>query len=330
MNGSLGRNIATNTQTLVGNRRVASAGRPGLGFMRTHQDWDIGIHLASGHKRCHEQLITKPNQAITVGVAAAAGLTINNAVTLDAANVTEDTSITAQPDVPRNLRAVCNQASVGDGTFGAGGKWITIYGTNQFGEEIVESVALNGTTPVFSLNAFATVTQIDYPSRNAGGDTCTVTSGPALALDRPVEAAGDLLEMAVKATAATAYTTTTLPGTLSVGAAYAKLAGDGDRGLITEDSTVISMLTAGITGTFPSAPFIVEIISGNQREVAIVTAVATDGDYTEFTIRRGLCGTAALKWGIGAYVQWVAPMTVSPTITANDRFKFTYLTRAVF
>src|SRR5204862_184084 len=103
--------------------------------------------ISAAGKTPYSQVISAPNVAITVGILAGGGSILAAQTLLDGATLTVGT-MTNQPDVPRNLSFVSNQASVGDGTFGAAGKWVTVVGTNAMNEAVTESLALNATTPV--------------------------------------------------------------------------------------------------------------------------------------------------------------------------------------
>ena len=87
-------------------------------------------------------------------VAAAAGGVAE--ITLGAEAQSIISGITS-PAVPRALTVVSNKAN------GAGG--VVVHGTNYAGEEISETLALNGETPRHGDKAFRTVTQIDVPAR---------------------------------------------------------------------------------------------------------------------------------------------------------------------
>jgi hypothetical protein len=79
------------------------------------------------------------------------------------------------PAVPRNISIKGNAAGVvGD---------VVITGTNYAGEEITETIALNGATAVVGAKAFKTVTKIDLPVEvHAGTDTVSVGWGDIFGL----------------------------------------------------------------------------------------------------------------------------------------------------
>ena len=103
------------------------------------------------------------------------------------------------PDVPRNVTALGNAAGiVGD---------VVVTGTNWAGEVITDTIALNGANEVAGVKAFATVTAVHLPPEtHAGTDTVSIGCGNCLGLQRPIAAAGAVVEVARKAAAAAEYT----------------------------------------------------------------------------------------------------------------------------
>ncbi len=107
------------------------------------------------------------------------------AVAQDLVSVLEATALTAEtqsivegitnPTVPRNLRIKGNAAGVaGD---------VVITGTNYNGDEISETITLNGSTTVDGNKAFKTITQVDLPVEvNVGTDTVSIGVGNKLGL----------------------------------------------------------------------------------------------------------------------------------------------------
>ena len=80
--------------------------------------------------------------------------------------ITED--LGAMP-YARNLTAVGTASGItGD---------LKVTGTNMDGEEITETLALNGTTPVTGSKAFASVTQVEVPVRHAADDAVQIGWG---------------------------------------------------------------------------------------------------------------------------------------------------------
>lgn len=75
------------------------------------------------------------------------------ALALTASPQTITTGIT-DPDVPRNVTIVANEAQTGD---------VVVTGTDENGVAVEDTIALDGTTTVQGVKAFATVTQIVYP-----------------------------------------------------------------------------------------------------------------------------------------------------------------------
>jgi len=69
-------------------------------------------------------------------------------------------SVTAgltSPAVPRNVKVDCSKVGITSD--------VTVHGTNFAGEEIEETIALNGTTANAGALAFKTVTKVDLPAR---------------------------------------------------------------------------------------------------------------------------------------------------------------------
>ncbi len=80
----------------------------------------------------------------------------------------EVTTAITNPDVPRTVTVKGNASGIaGD---------VVITGTNVAGDEITDTIALNGATEVEGVKAFATVTQIDLPVETHE-DTDTVSVG---------------------------------------------------------------------------------------------------------------------------------------------------------
>lgn len=103
------------------------------------------------------------------------------------------------PDVPRNVTATANAAGcAGD---------VVVTGTNWAGEVITDTIALAGAAEIAGVKAFATVTAVHLPPEtHAGTDTVSIGVGNCLGLQRPIAAAGDVVEVARKAAAAAEYT----------------------------------------------------------------------------------------------------------------------------
>ena len=112
------------------------------------------------------------------------------------------------PDVPRNVTATANAAGcAGD---------VVVTGTNWAGEVITDTIALAGAAEVAGVKAFTTVTAVHLPPEtHAGTDTVSIGVGNCLGLQRPIAAAGDVVEVARKAAAAAEYTIEAT-GTVSV------------------------------------------------------------------------------------------------------------------
>ena len=103
------------------------------------------------------------------------------------------------PDVPRNVTATANAAGcAGD---------VVVTGTNWAGEVITDTIALAGAAEIAGVKAFATVTAVHLPPEtHAGTDTVSIGVGNCLGLQRPIAAAGDVVEVARKAAADAEYT----------------------------------------------------------------------------------------------------------------------------
>ena len=103
------------------------------------------------------------------------------------------------PDVPRNVTATGNAAGIVGN--------VVITGTNWAGEVITDTIALNGANEVAGVKAFVTVTKVHLPPEtHAGTDTVSIGRGNCLGLQRPIAAAGSVVEVARKAAAAAEYT----------------------------------------------------------------------------------------------------------------------------
>src|SRR5690348_17297940 len=75
-----------------------------------------------------------------------------NAHNLDGSTIS---SFASQPNFPRNVQIVASGATTSN---------VTINGTDIRNQVISETLALNGTTPVFGVKAFKTVTSVVLPS----------------------------------------------------------------------------------------------------------------------------------------------------------------------
>lgn len=94
---------------------------------------------------------------------------------------------TGQPDVPR-------QVSIKGNAGGNAGN-VVFHGKDSLGNSLSETLALNGTSIVYSTNAFAQVDTVDLPAEtHAGTDTVELGTGPALGL--PVAIPRNTVEMA--------------------------------------------------------------------------------------------------------------------------------------
>lgn len=129
------------------------------------------------------------------------------------------------PDVPRNVTALGNAAGiVGD---------VVVTGTNWAGETITDTIALNGANEVAGVKAFVTVTKVHLPPEtHAGTDTVSIGCGNCLGLQRPIAAAGSVVEVARKAAAAAEYT---IEATGTVNAANGTVDQSGVGAIVNDD-----------------------------------------------------------------------------------------------
>lgn len=107
-----------------------------------------------------------------------------NAVTASSTAVLAATALTAavqaitagitSPVVPRNIKIIGNATGITGN--------VVVKGTNYNGDNITETIALNGITAVEGVKAFRTVTEIDLPVQTATGNTVSVGFGEKLGL----------------------------------------------------------------------------------------------------------------------------------------------------
>lgn len=110
--------------------------------------------------------------AADAAAASATAILAATALTDAAQAITADIT---DPAVPRSVTVKGNASGItGD---------VVITGTNAAGEEITETIALNGSTAVEGNKAFATITQVDLPAEtHAGTDTVSIGTGTKLGL----------------------------------------------------------------------------------------------------------------------------------------------------
>lgn len=110
--------------------------------------------------------------ALDAAAASAAAILAATALTDAAQAITADIT---NPAVPRSVTVKGNASGiVGD---------VVITGTNAAGEEITETIALNGTGTIEGNKAFATITKVDLPAEtHAGTDTVSIGTGTKLGL----------------------------------------------------------------------------------------------------------------------------------------------------
>lgn len=114
-----------------------------------------------------------------VAPAAANNTGVLAAQTLPTSGTTTISSGFTQPDVPRTIRLKGNQTTV------QGLTPVVVTGTDILGKVISENVTMGGAfaTPTDTVNAFASVTSIVFPTRGGASDTISVGFGAALGLD---------------------------------------------------------------------------------------------------------------------------------------------------
>lgn len=113
-------------------------------------------------------------QVSAANATASSATGIHAAITLTDVTQAVTTSIT-QPSTPRNLSVTGNASGITGN--------VVIKGTNYNGDEITETIALNGTSTVEGTKAFATVTEVNLPvETHAGTDTVSIGFGEVLGL----------------------------------------------------------------------------------------------------------------------------------------------------
>lgn len=127
---------------------------------------------------------------------------ILNTVNLDGST---KTTFAGQPDFPRNVQLVASGATTAN---------VVVNGTNIRGENLSETIALNGATPVLGLHAFKTITSIVLP--NVATTTISVGIGAKLGLDRRMTEASVIDAYATGTRETTAATATNSPSSTSL------------------------------------------------------------------------------------------------------------------
>lgn len=320
------RSIHIGVLRFFGINSIGTIGPRSSSYLPSRINVTFGTAIRSGlGKRIAHDIHTAGNSAITVGVAVQSTATVLALTNLTEARQVVTAGIT-QPDVPRTLRLVgakTGGTNLGNGGFAAANsRYVRVTGTNVYDEQIVEDIPVNDTSSVQSINCFKSITSIDLPAEvNATGDQISVGVGTGFPFYRPVAQEADVLEFARKASAATAYTIETL-GTLDVAQASTTL-----NGAINASTTTI--VVADGSG-FPA---------GSQRTIADI--ISGDGDILEqvyitnrstntLTVARGANGTTARAWSSGvAVVKRPGNKMTIGTVTANDRFRTSYLSEAI-
>jgi hypothetical protein len=274
------------------------------------------------HYLTQRHIISALNGAITVGVDVASTALVGSdtipVCTLAAQRVAFD----MVPDVPRTIEVDTDDAGIGDGTFAS--DTVTVEGFDQFGNAQVEEIPCNGLTAVEGILPFSRVTFVTIPPGPVGGEQVTVEGGSALAVPFPFLAA-EFVEFGVKASAATAYTVTAPP--TMAGYHYSGTLIDA----ITATATTFKIAgTAGIATTLNTDDPWMEIKSGRgYSELVKVSAASHSAGEITVTCVRGLALTTARAWKAGTKVVSKNPSTISPSITADDRYEVAIATEVL-
>lgn len=129
----------------------------------------INSSVAGAVAQIFSKTLGSPGAASATAVMAATGLTAG-----------AQTGVTAgitSPSTPRNVTAKGNASGI------AGN--VVVHGTDELGNVISETIALNGSTEVPGVKVFKTVTSVDLPAKtNASGDTVSIGKGSLLGLGR--------------------------------------------------------------------------------------------------------------------------------------------------
>lgn len=141
-------------------------GRIGYNPARVNIKTDAGVDIDMAHL-AHLQVA-----AADAVAASADGVLEATALTDEAQDITAGLT---SPAVPRNLSVTGNASGItGD---------VVVTGTNWLGEEITETIALNGASTVLGNKAFRTVTEVSLPvETHEGTDTVSVGWGDKLGL----------------------------------------------------------------------------------------------------------------------------------------------------
>lgn len=125
---------------------------------------------------------TELRQQTWTAPAAAENVSLLAAQTLPTTGTTVLTTGINNPDVARTIRFKGNQITTQ-------GLVVAIAGTDILGNVITENLTMGNAfaTPTDTVNAFATITSITFPTRGAAGDTISVGKGASLGLDSYVD-----------------------------------------------------------------------------------------------------------------------------------------------
>lgn len=146
-----------------------------MGFIReTVKRLNPNFEFFSGKGTLYRQKWTAPATGANTGIL---GATLQ-----PTAGTTVVTTGITQPDFPRCVRVVGNQATCTGN--------LVITGVDQFGAVITDTLAINGTTPVNGVKAFRSITSVTVPTRGAASDSITLGPDVKLGLDRRISDAG--------------------------------------------------------------------------------------------------------------------------------------------
>lgn len=134
--------------------------------------------MTAPYKFDRGQRIKAAGGSADMGFIAHLELSAAETVAADADGIAQITMKTTKQTITENLGAMPyarNLTAVGTAAGITGDLKVT--GTNMDGEEITETLALNGTTPVTGSKAFASVTQVEVPVRHAADDAVQIGWG---------------------------------------------------------------------------------------------------------------------------------------------------------
>jgi hypothetical protein len=134
------------------------------------------VRQQSLRQLCTDGLLARPVRDALGSPAAASATAVLAATALPTSGTTTVTTGITNPDVPRNVTITGNAVGITGN--------VVVTGTNKSGQTITETIAASGTATVAGNKAFKTVTSVQLPTRNAGGDTISIGTGTKLGLSR--------------------------------------------------------------------------------------------------------------------------------------------------